>query len=48
MTPFAMFVLFGLPMSLAAIGWGAVFLHGRAMVSQSRTRAATARAKIAG
>ncbi len=48
MTPFAMFVLFGLPMSLAAIGWGAVFLHGRAMVNQSRIRTAAVRAKTAG
>jgi hypothetical protein len=46
MTPFAMFVLFGLPMSLVAMAWSAVFLHGRATVRQTRT--AAIRAKIAG
>lgn len=31
MTPLAIFVLFGLPLSLVALGWGAAFLHGRAL-----------------
>jgi hypothetical protein len=31
MTPLAIFVLFGLPVTLLALGWGAVFLHGRAL-----------------
>jgi hypothetical protein len=48
MTPFAMFALFGLPISLVAIGWGAVFLHSRATVNQSRTRIAAIRTKTAG
>jgi hypothetical protein len=31
MTPLAIFVIFGLPASLVALGWVAVFLHGRAV-----------------
>ena len=31
MTPLAIFVIFGLPASLVALGWVAVFLHGRSV-----------------
>ncbi len=31
MTPLAIFVLFGLPVSLVFLGWGAAFLHGRSL-----------------
>lgn len=31
MTPLGIFVLFGLPVTLLVLGWGAVFLHGRAL-----------------
>ena len=31
MTPLGAFVLFVLPVTLLALGWGAVFLHGRVL-----------------
>jgi hypothetical protein len=38
MTAFTMFVLFGLPVSLVALAWGAVFLHGRS-IAQAASQA---------